>query len=264
MLVFNYFFAELTTRTHLPHEMWNLLFYFHSCKRDFKSPCSFYYHDCDLTKQIRCFFCQQLEHQEGITYSGSGDLPQTASTQVESPKAIEDSNGGSFKAIETHTSNVSTHNESVSVTRKAMEDSSEDISCSFTSGVPHIVQVVGNADSDLDTLRQDNQPCDTILSYQHSSQVWPLTQFFSVSFLGKLIDPSSGKYYSLPFLPATPSSLSGTLEGLFELTRRPSRVLASCVASGTTEIQGHRQVFRAAGVIFTPWSVTPRGVGECK
>ena len=30
--------------------------------------------------------------------------------------------------------------------------------------------------------------------------------------------PLSGKYYSLPFLPATPSSLSGTLEGLFEHT----------------------------------------------
>ena len=33
--------------------------------------------------------------------------------------------------------------------------------------------------------------------------------------------------YSLPFLPATPSSPSRTLEGLFELTRRPSRALDS-------------------------------------
>ena len=32
---------------------------------------------------------------------------------------------------------------------------------------------------------------------------------------------------SLPFLPATPSSPSRTLEGLFELTRRPSRALDS-------------------------------------
>ena len=39
--------------------------------------------------------------------------------------------------------------------------------------------------------------------------------------------PSSGKHYSLPFLPATPSSLSQTLKRLFELTRRPSRALAS-------------------------------------
>ena len=75
-------------------------------------------------------------------------------------------------------------------------------------------------------------------------QVWSLTQFFSVSFLLKLIDlASSGKHYSLPFLPATPSSPSRILEGLFELTRRP--LLASCVASGTTEILGHHQVCRA-------------------
>ena len=66
---------------------------------------------------------------------------------------------------------------------------------------------------------------------------------FSVSFCKKIIilpgaqinDPSSGTHSSLPFLPATPSSLSRTLEGLFELTRRPSRALASCVASGTKE-----------------------------
>ena len=59
--------------------------------------------------------------------------------------------------------------------------------------------------------------------------------------------PLLGKHYSLLFLPAAPSPPSRTLEGLFELTRRPSRALnlASCVASGTTEIQGHRQVCRA-------------------
>ena len=33
---------------------------------------------------------------------------------------------------------------------------------------------------------------------------------------------TSGNHYSLPFLPATPSCPSRTLEGLFELTRRPS------------------------------------------
>ena len=57
--------------------------------------------------------------------------------------------------------------------------------------------------------------------------------------------PHRGNYFSLLFLAATPSSPSQTLEGLFELTWRPSRKgphLASCVASGTTEIQGHRQV----------------------
>ena len=35
----------------------------------------------------------------------------------------------------------------------------------------------------------------------------------------------SGKYFSLLFLPATPSSLSRTLEGLFELIHCPSRTL---------------------------------------
>merc|ERR1712077_13918 len=44
---------------------------------------------------------------------------------------------------------------------------------------------------------------------------------------GQINDPSSGKHYSLPFLPATPSSPSRTLKGLFELTRRPSRALDS-------------------------------------
>ena len=39
--------------------------------------------------------------------------------------------------------------------------------------------------------------------------------------------PSSGKHYSLPFLPATPSSPSQTFEGHFELTQLPSRALNS-------------------------------------
>ena len=37
---------------------------------------------------------------------------------------------------------------------------------------------------------------------------------------GRVNDPLSGKRYSLPFVPATPSSPSRTLETLFELTRR--------------------------------------------
>ena len=58
-------------------------------------------------------------------------------------------------------------------------------------------------------------------------QVWPLTQFFFYFLCVKKIidllggqnnDPSSGKCYSLLFLPATPLSPSRTLEGLFELT----------------------------------------------
>ena len=58
---------------------------------------------------------------------------------------------------------------------------------------------------------------------------------FSVSFFskypidlprGRISDPSSEKYFFLPFLPATPFvSVSQTLEGLFELTLRLSRAL---------------------------------------
>ena len=44
---------------------------------------------------------------------------------------------------------------------------------------------------------------------------------------GKSMTPHQGEYCSLPFLPATPSSPSRTLEGLFELTRRPLRALDS-------------------------------------
>ena len=39
--------------------------------------------------------------------------------------------------------------------------------------------------------------------------------------------PSQGNTCSPPFLPATPSSPPRTLEGLFELTRCPSRALDS-------------------------------------
>ena len=46
--------------------------------------------------------------------------------------------------------------------------------------------------------------------------------FFLIPFLNK-----KGKYFSIPFLPATPSFPSRTLEGLLELTQRPSRALDS-------------------------------------
>ena len=70
------------------------------------------------------------------------------------------------------------------------------------------------------------------------SEVWPLTQFFSVSFLyviidlpgGQINDPFLEKHFSLPFLPATPTSPSRTLEGLFELTWR---CRARCVVPRT-------------------------------
>ena len=76
---------------------------------------------------------------------------------------------------------------------------------------------------------------------------------FSGSFFWKLIDlpggqindPSSGKHYSLPFLPATPSSPSRTLEGLFELTRRPSQALDSPRAL-LPELQRYKDAVRCA------------------
>ena len=73
---------------------------------------------------------------------------------------------------------------------------------------------------------------------------------FSVSFLWKIIalpggqinDPSSGKHYSLPFLPATPSSPSRTLDSpralLPELQRYKDTV--RCAALGA-EVPGHCQ-----------------------
>ena len=45
--------------------------------------------------------------------------------------------------------------------------------------------------------------------------------------LGQINGPSSGKCFSLPFLPAISSTPSWTLEGLFEMTQLPSRALDS-------------------------------------
>ena len=59
---------------------------------------------------------------------------------------------------------------------------------------------------------------------------------------GQINDPSSGKHYSLSFLPATPSSLSRTREGLFELTRRPSRALWKLFL----ELQRYKDTVRCA------------------
>merc|ERR1712073_77905 len=59
--------------------------------------------------------------------------------------------------------------------------------------------------------------------------------------------PSSGKHYSLPFLPATPSSPSQTLEGLFELTQRPSRALDSPRAL-LPELQRYKDTVRCAAL----------------
>ena len=89
----------------------------------------------------------------------------------------------------------------------------------------------------------------TSSSQTSTYQVWPLTHFFFlfpfvIKFIylpgGQINDPSSGKRYSLMSLPATPSSPCWTLQGIFELTRRPFSLDSS------TEIQGHSHVFRAS------------------
>ena len=59
--------------------------------------------------------------------------------------------------------------------------------------------------------------------------------------------PCGGKHYCLPFLPATPSSPSWTLEGLFELTRRPSRALDSPRAL-LPELQRYKDTVRCAAL----------------
>ena len=51
--------------------------------------------------------------------------------------------------------------------------------------------------------------------------------------------------FSLPLLPATPSSLSWTLEGFFELIRRPSGVLDSPRAL-LPELQRYKDTVRCA------------------
>ena len=69
-------------------------------------------------------------------------------------------------------------------------------------------------------------------SFYHCQVLSP-TQFISVYFSWKIIDlpggqindPWSQKYFSLSLLPATPLSLFWNLEGLFELTRCPSKAL---------------------------------------
>ena len=87
----------------------------------------------------------------------------------------------------------------------------------------------------------------TFHSVEGAPQVWPITQFFSIGFFVKKIinylpreqihEPVSCRILlSFSFLPTTPSSRSGTLEGLFEPMRRHSRalilnVLNVCVSS---------------------------------
>ena len=69
----------------------------------------------------------------------------------------------------------------------------------------------------------------------------------SIFFCFLFVNPSSGKHYSLPFLPATPSSPSRTLEGLFELTKRHSRALNSPRAL-LPELQRYKDTVRCGAL----------------
>ena len=64
---------------------------------------------------------------------------------------------------------------------------------------------------------------------------------------GEIIDPQLGRYFSLPFLLATPSFPSQTLEGLFELTQCPSRALNS-PHSLLPELQRYKNVVRCGAL----------------
>ena len=75
---------------------------------------------------------------------------------------------------------------------------------------------------------------------------------------GQFNDPQSAKYFSLPILPATPSSPSRTLEGLFELTRCPSRALDLPPAL-LTELQRNKDTVRCGALSTdTPQEQLPK------
>ena len=90
-----------------------------------------------------------------------------------------------------------------------------------------------------------------LMEWVRSGQLLNLYLFFFfckkslVCLQGKSMTRSLGKHFSLSFLPATPSSLSRTLEGLFELTRRPSRALDSPRAL-PPELQRYKDTVRYA------------------
>ena len=104
------------------------------------------------------------------------------------------------------------------------------------------------------TLYILNNPPPTHLRrfYCWGHQVWPLNQFFSVSFLWKLIDLPGGQtliretlFSSIPPSNSLVSVLDPQRAFWADMAPFSGPRLASCVASGTTEEQGHRQVCRA-------------------
>ena len=102
-------------------------------------------------------------------------------------------------------------------------------------------------DNDLPDLRESLK--------NRGQQVWPITVFL-FPFCKKIIDLpgehfAGEMYFSPPFPLATTLSLPRTIEGLYEITRHPSRALNLNVhiASRTTEVQGHRPVCRTRPIV---------------
>ena len=114
--------------------------------------------------------------------------------------------------------------------------------------------------ADNSTLYPKLVPCGShlavIAQFKETSQKWIICRVWVKKHWEQINDPSTGKHYSLTFLPATPSFPLRTLEGLFELTWRHSRALnlprallpklqrykdtVRCAALGA-EVPGHRQ-----------------------
>ena len=108
----------------------------------------------------------------------------------------------------------------------------------FTVGIGEKCSVSSRCKK-VDQFKRDERWC--VVKQLRSTKRWRWLSglstncIFSVSCLWKTIDlpggqindSSLGKYFSLLFLPATPSSPSRTFEGLFEPRQRSSRALDS-------------------------------------
>ena len=88
------------------------------------------------------------------------------------------------------------------------------------------------------------KPCQTFDFERY--QVWPLTQYFS-SFTfckKKSMTPRREDIVLFCFSQQLPSSPSGTLEGLFELTQCPSRALSTSPRALLPELQRYKDTIR--------------------
>ena len=127
--------------------------------------------------------------------------------------------------------------------------------CGIIAGyVPYMYEEVFWAGHAVSHLRQGLPGKVHLRPSPQDLQAWPLSGLVTNSiFQGFLIHwfawmanklpPHCGRLWALMFLPATPSSLSQTIEGLFELICCPSRVLTSPWAL-LLELQRHRYWIR--------------------